>query len=236
MNFRQLNETIIKYIPIMEENEKPFKFTIDYDDGRPEDIIEYGVDEDDAKANLLKTHKYLQGEEARITNIEPVKEDHEEVTLPFTLIYKSSEGPDVSGEVTFIPAPFGYEYDCSVKEFNGHGPQWSTIRTLEGIKIWFRNVLFEFGAKTVTIGDETWDIDDFPKDDMDESSVTFADRCNWINEDGKELQFAIEQIINKFDTYGNNYDEEKQQIIVDRILEILEQATTNLNDIAKRMK
>jgi len=74
------------------------------------------------------------------------------------------------------------------------------------------------------------------QESVEQTSVTFADRCNWINEDGKELQFAIEQIINKFDSYGNNYDEEKQQIIVDRILEILEQATTNLNDIAKRMK
>ena len=43
MNFKRLNETLKKYI--CEENEKPFKFTIDYDDGRPEDIIEYGVDE-----------------------------------------------------------------------------------------------------------------------------------------------------------------------------------------------
>lgn len=163
MNFKRLNEALKKYI--CEENEKPFKFTIDYDDGRPEDIIEYGVDEEDAKANLLKTHKYLQGKEERITNIEPVKEDHEEVTLPFTMIHKSSEGPDASGEVTFFPTPFGYEYECTEKDFNGKGPQWSTIRTIEGIKIWFRNVLFEFGAKIVTIGDETWDIDDFPKNE-----------------------------------------------------------------------
>lgn len=180
MNFKGLNETLKKYI--CEENEKPFKFTIDYDDGRPEDIIEYGVDEEDAKANLLKTHKYLQGKEERITNIEPVKEDHEEVTLPFTMIHKSSEGPDASGEVTFFPTPFGYEYECTEKDFNGKGPQWSTIRTIEGIKIWFRNVLFEFGAKIVTIGDETWDIDDFPKEDVNEGRSTQGHRQEILKE------------------------------------------------------
>lgn len=180
MNFKILNEALKKYI--CEENEKPFKFTIDYDDGRPEDIIEYGVDEEDAKANLLKTHKYLQGKEERITNIEPVKEDHEEVTLPFTMIHRSSEGPDASGEVTFFPTAFGYEYQCTEKDFNGRGPQWSTIRTIEGIKIWFRNVLFEFGAKTVTIGDETWDIDDFPKEDVNEGRSTQGHRQEILKE------------------------------------------------------
>lgn len=162
MNFKEITE---KLQGLLEEELKPFQFTFDFGNGRIQKYIEYGINEEDAKKNLLQNTRYLQGEEKNITNIEPVKEDHEEVTLPFTMIHKSSEGPDVSGEVTFIPAPFGYEYDCSVREFNGHGPQWATIRTIEGIKIWFRNVLFEFGAKIVTIGDETWDIDDFPKNE-----------------------------------------------------------------------
>lgn len=144
---------------------KPYKFTVDYDDGRPEDIIEYGMDAEDAKQNLFKSHKYLQEKPEKVSDGELVREDHKEVTLPFTMIHRSSEGPDASGEVTFFPTPFGYEYKCTEKDFNGRGPQWSTIRTIEGIKIWFRNVLFEFGAKTVTIGDETWDIDDFPKNE-----------------------------------------------------------------------
>lgn len=163
MDFNKLYETLNKALDEVEL--KPYKFTIDYDDGRPETVIEYGMDAEDAKQNLLKDHKYLQDKPERISDGELVPEDHEEVTLPFTMTHRSSEGPDASGEVTFFPTAFGYEYQCTEKDFNGKGPQWSTIRTIEGIKIWFRNVLFEFGAKTVTIGDETWDIDDFPKNE-----------------------------------------------------------------------
>lgn len=198
---------------------KPYKFTIDYDDGRPEDIIEYGMDAEDAKQNLFKSHKYLQDKPERISDGEPVKEDHEEVTLPFTMIHRSSEGPDASGEVTFFPTAFGYEYQCTEKDFNGKGPQWSTIRTIEGIKIWFRNVLFEFGAKIVTIGDETWDIDDFPKDDVDESLdgdiVTVVD-----------IPLVTEKLYNKLVNllYGNkqgkNRDYEQQQNVLNFLQEI----------------
>lgn len=162
MNIKKLNEQLES---LLEVSLKPYKFTVDYGDGRPEDFIAYGMDAEDAKRDLYDDHSYLKKHDIKITNVEEVPEDHEEVEMPFTMIHKSSEGPDVSGTVRFIPAPFGYEYDCSVKEFNGRGPQWSTIRTIEGIKIWFRNVLFEFGAKTVTIGNETWDIDDFPKNE-----------------------------------------------------------------------
>lgn len=162
MNIKKLNEQLES---LLEVTLKPYKFTVDYGDGRPEDFIAYGMDAEDAKRDLYDDHSYLKKHDIKITNVEEVPEDHEEVEMPFTMIHKSSEGPDVSGTVRFIPAPFGYEYDCSVKEFNGRGPQWSTIRTIEGIKIWFRNVLFEFGAKTVTIGNETWDIDDFPKNE-----------------------------------------------------------------------
>lgn len=144
---------------------KPFKFTVDYGDSRPEDFIAYGLDAEDAKRDLYDEYSYLKKHDIKITNVEEVPEDHEEVTLPFTMIHRSSEGPDASGEVTFFPTAFGYEYQCTEKDFNGRGPKWLTIRTIEGIKIWFRNVLFEFGAKTVTIGDETWDIDDFPKNE-----------------------------------------------------------------------
>lgn len=144
---------------------KPFRFTVDYGDSRPEDFIAYGLDAEDAKRDLYDEYSYLKKHDIKITNVEEVPEDHEEVTLPFTMIHRSSEGPDASGEVTFFPTAFGYEYQCTEKDFNGRGPKWSTIRTIEGIKIWFRNVLFEFGAKTVTIGDETWDIDDFPKNE-----------------------------------------------------------------------
>lgn len=163
MNIKELNKTLKRYLH--EEDLKPFKFTFDLGKGRIESFIDYGIDEKDAKANLLKNTRYLQGEEENIIKVEPVKEDHEEVTLPFTMIHRFSDGPDASGEVKFFPTPYGYEYNCTEKDFNGRGPQWSTIRTIEGIKIWFRNVLFEFGAKTVTIGNETWDIDDLKKNE-----------------------------------------------------------------------
>ena len=158
---------------------KPFKFTMDSGEGRVWDIIEYGTDEENAKEELVKTHSYINPDE--IIKIEPVKEDHEEVTLPFTMIHRSSEGPDASGEVTFFPTAFGYEYKCTEEDFNGKGPQWSTIRTIEGIKIWFRNVLFEFGAKIVTIGDETWDIDDFPKNESlnEERKIKEITKAEW---------------------------------------------------------
>lgn len=127
-----------------------------------------------------------------------------------------------------------YWADC-VKEYKGD--DWGRSRSKEESDKEFKmGDQMQFFTTVIDMA-----IDNLPEEkriheSLKESSVTFADRCNWINEDGKELQFAIEQIINKFDSYGNNYDEEKQQIIVDRILEILEQATTNLNDIAKRMK
>lgn len=163
MNIKELNETLKRYL--YEEDLKPFKFTFDFGNGRVESFIDYGIDEEDAKNNLLKNTKYLQGEEENIIKVEPVKEDHEEVTLPFTMVHRSSEGPDAYGEVTFFPTAFGYEYKCTENDFNGKGPQWSTIRTIEGIKIWFRNVLFEAGAKIVTIGNETWDIDKLTKNE-----------------------------------------------------------------------
>ena len=161
----ELGISSFKNESLNEANLKPYKFTVDYGDSRPEDFIAYGLDAEDAKRDLYDEYSYLKKHDIKITNVEEVPEDHEEVTLPFTMIHRSSEGPDASGEVTFFPTPFGYEYQCTEKDFNGKGPQWSTIRTIEGIKIWFRNVLFEFGAKTVTIGDETWDIDDFPKNE-----------------------------------------------------------------------
>lgn len=162
MKTRELLEKLNKYLY---EDEKPYKFTIDYDDGRPESIIEYGKDEEDAKANLLKMHKYLQGNEQKIINVEEVQEDHEEVTEKFMMIHMSGDGPDASGEVTFFPTAFGYEYKCTESDFNGKGPQWTTIRTIEGIRNWFRNILFQFGAKDVYIGDYHWNINDFPKNE-----------------------------------------------------------------------
>ena len=166
MNFKNFKHELKRVLALSEsEDLKPYKFTVDYDDSRPETIIEYGIDAEDAKQNLFKSHKYLQEKPERVSDGELVPEDHEEVTEDFTMIHQSSEGPDQSGSVTFFPTAFGYEYKSTVEDFNGKGPQWTTIRTIDGIRNWFRNVLFQFGAKDVYIGDHHWNIDDFPKNE-----------------------------------------------------------------------
>lgn len=84
-------------------------------------------------------------------------------------------------------------------------------------------------------------IDRYERDDIFESKneeykITNKDRVDAVKDDAEDLQKAIESICNKFEFYSKNWDEEKQQMVQDRIMEIMETAETNLRNMIKRMK
>lgn len=84
-------------------------------------------------------------------------------------------------------------------------------------------------------------IDRYERDDIFESKneeyqITNQDRIDAIREDERDLKNAINGVCNRFEAYSKNWDEEKQQMVQDRIMEIMETAETNLRNMIKRMK
>lgn len=67
-------------------------------------------------------------------------------------------------------------------------------------------------------------------------AATNEDRCNWLDEDGKDLITKINTVINKYKSISVNWDEEKQQNFCDRIREIMETAEVNLGNVIVRMR
>lgn len=70
----------------------------------------------------------------------------------------------------------------------------------------------------------------------EEYEITNQDRIDAIREDERDLKNAINGVCNRFEAYSKNWDEEKQQMVQDRIMEIMETAETNLRNMIKRMK
>ena len=70
----------------------------------------------------------------------------------------------------------------------------------------------------------------------EEYQITNQDRIDAIREDERDLKNAINGVCNRFEAYSKNWDEEKQKMVQDRIMEIMETAETNLRNMIKRMK
>ena len=70
----------------------------------------------------------------------------------------------------------------------------------------------------------------------EEYEITNQDRIDAIREDERDLKNAINGVCNRFEAYSKNWDEEKQKMVQDRIMEIMETAETNLRNMIKRMK
>lgn len=148
---------------------KPYRVTLtSKDDSRPWVEIKYGKDKEDAIAQMTK---YIQNKDI-IKDITAVEEpeDHEEVTEKYFMRHMSSDGPDAQGEVTFKPTMYGYDYEATDSDFNqfDYKPKWTTLRTIDAVRNWFRNVLFAFGGEEVYIGDHHWNRSDF-KENLEES-------------------------------------------------------------------
>lgn len=76
----------------------------------------------------------------------------------------------------------------------------------------------------------------FAESKNEDYEITNQDRIDVIREDERDLKNAIDGVCNRFEAYSKNWDEEKQQMIQDRIMEIMETAETNLRNMIKRMK
>ena len=83
------------------------------------------------------------------------KKEHEPETTLYSYILP--DGTLHTGEVSFFPTAFGWEFDCEEDKFRH--PEWTTFTTKQGIINWFRNEIYSLGAKWIMIGDQEWDID-----------------------------------------------------------------------------
>ena len=143
-------------------------------------------------------------------SIEEMPEDHEEVTEKYWMIHRSGDGPDAAGEVTFVPTYFGYDYVTGDKDLDDYDnkPKWTTIRTIEGIRNWFRNVLFQYGAKEVGIGEHTWNIDDF-KESFNENKLVAMDRLEHVARKCKNPEIR-QKALTLLDNIGLGLDVRKE--------------------------